>query len=221
MMTVLTRYLHEPMNALTHLVGVLASLGGLLILLVFTRHDLSRLVTMIIFGTSMLVLYTASSLLHGIKTSARKRFWLNRLDHAAIFVLIAGTYTPIAYHLFPSPWNWLILATVWTAVSVGVIYKITSRKIHGFFNVTIFVILSWGGAIPLLLAAFWLHLIPWPGMMWLVAGGVIYSLGFAIYYCHWPDPWPGTFGHHEIWHLFVLAGNFCHYIFILSTIALI
>lgn len=220
-MTMLRQYLHEPVNTLTHLLGAAASVAGLLVLVVLTWGDWPRLATMLVYGLSLIFLFTASSLMHGIKTNPRYHFWLNRLDHAAIFLLIAGTYTPIAYNLFPSPWNWLILVGVWTAVLVGVFYKTTSQQIHGFLNVSIYVILGWGAALPLFLATTMFNLIPWQGVLWLLAGGLIYSMGFIIYYRRWPDPWPDTFGHHEIWHLFVMGGCLCHYLFILMYVALV
>ena len=214
-MQTLENRLLEPINTLTHVVGIIASFIGLVILLPLTRHDPPKMWAMLIYGTSMILLYTSSSLLHGVKASDTVRFWLNRLDHIAIFLLIAGTYTPIAFTVFANPWRNGVLIVVWSVVLVGIGFKLFTRRIHGLLNTSIYVILGWGSALPLLFASQLFTIIPWQGFLFLLLGGLIYSVGFLIYYFHWPDPWPDTFGHHEIWHLFVLGGSLCHYLFIL------
>jgi hemolysin III len=131
--------------------------------------------------------------------------WLNRLDHMAIFLLIAGTYTPIVANLFPRHWRMPILAAVWLAALLGMSYKVLSQRIHGFFQVSIYLILGWGGAVPLGLALQLRPVLPLHGLGLLLLGGLIYSGGFLVYYLQRPDPWPRVFGHHEIWHyLFML-----------------
>jgi hemolysin III len=214
-MTRLHDFLHEPMNTLTHLIGAVASLAGTFLLGYMTWGQPGKFITMLIYGVSMTILYTSSTLLHGIKTDNAKRMWLNRLDHVAIFLLIAGTYTPIAYNLFPPRLRWPVLIIIWLAVIAGAFYKLFSPRIHGLFNASIYVVLGWGGAVPLLLSANLLTTIPSRGLILLLLGGLIYTVGFFIYYFHWPDPWPEFFGHHEIWHLFVMGGSLCHFLFIL------
>lgn len=214
-MAKLEQHFLEPMSMLTHLVGALASLIGMAILAWLTWHNWPKLITMLIYGGSMTALYTASTLFHGIKIPEAERMWLNRLDHMAIFLLIAGTYTPIVYALFPDPWRWLSLSLVWSVALLGMAYKLFSPKIHGFFNSSIYVFLSWGGAVPLFFAANTLTRLPWRGFTLLLLGGLVYSIGFIVYYWQRPNPWPGVFGHHELWHLFVMGGSLCHYLFIL------
>ncbi|MCL4869368.1 MAG: hemolysin III family protein [Anaerolineae bacterium] len=211
----LERLLHEPMSTLTHLLGAVGSVIGLVILLYFTWNEPGKLITILIYGLSMILLYCASTLFHGAKVSEKNRFWLNRLDHIAIFVLIAGTYTPIVYTLSTGPLRAWVLGGVWSITLVGIVYKLFSPTIHGLFNAGIYVLLGWGGAIPLLLLFDVLSLVPLAGWLWLLLGGVIYSVGFITYYYQRPDPWPGVFGHHEVWHLFVLGGSLCHFLFIL------
>jgi len=212
-MRLLNHYLLEPINTLTHLFGAIASILGLFVLLYATRHDPPRMISMLIYGMSMLLLYSFSALLHGVKTHAPNRMLLNRLDHLAIFLLIAGTYTPIAYNIFPSPWRGAVLVTVWVVAALGGAYKLRSARIHGFMNTSIYVLLGWGSALPLMFAANLLPLLPLDGILLLLLGGLIYTLGFVVYYLQWPDPWPAVFGHHEIWHLFVLGGSLCHFLF--------
>jgi hemolysin III len=217
-MTRLSYFLLEPISAVTHFVGAIASVVGLILLLTLTRQDPAKMLSMLVYGLSMVILFAVSTLLHGVKTTDKNRMWLNRLDHAAIFLVIAGTYTPIAFITFPDPWRWGALALVWLAVFVGGAYKMRSPRIHGFLNTSVYVIFGWGSAVPFVFAANLLPLIPTSGLLLLLLGGFIYTVGFFIYYSRRPDPWPGVFGHHELWHLFVLAGSLCHFFFILLHI---
>ena len=214
-MTKLNNYFLEPISTLTHLIGAVASLAMTIYLGYLTWGQPGKFISLFIYGTSMIVLYTSSSLLHGIKIDGESRMWLNRLDHIAIFLLIAGTYTPIAYNLFPAKASWSALSLIWLAVIAGALYKLFSPRIHGFVNASIYVVLSWGSAVPLLLSTNLLAIIPLNGLALLLFGGLIYTVGFFVYYFRWPDPWPDFFGHHEIWHLFVMGGSLCHFLFIL------
>jgi len=214
----LEQLFREPLSALLHLVGGVVALPGLLLLLVISPHDLGRVVSLLVYGGSLVTLYGASTLLHGLKVSPRLHQWLNRLDHMAIFLLIAGTYTPIVYNLFPRRWRWPVLVAVWSIAFVGMAYKLMSVRIHGFLNVSVYLVLGWG-AVPLVLALRLLPTLSPSGLGLLLLGGLIYSAGFVIYYLERPDPWPNVFGHHEIWHLFVLGGSLCHYLFMLLFVA--
>ncbi|MCI0581165.1 MAG: hemolysin III family protein [Chloroflexi bacterium] len=209
------RHLLQPISALTHLVGALASLAGLLLLAVLTWGQPAKLLSLIIYGVSMVALYTASALFHGARLPAGRRMWLNRLDHVAIFLLIAGTYTPIVYHFYPPVWRGLTLVIVWLVAAGGMFYKLFSTRIHGFLHRSIYPIVGWAGAVPAVLAHAVRPLLPPGGLALLALGGLIYTVGFVIYYRQRPDPWPDVFGHHEIWHLFVLAGSLCHFLFML------
>lgn len=217
-MTTLNRYLLEPMSTLTHLVGAIAAFVALVALLFLTRHDLPKMLSMLIYGGSMVFLYATSTLFHGIKLPEKNRMWLNRLDHMAIFVVIAGTYTPVAYNLFVGRWRWGVLITVWSAAVFGVLYKLFSPRIHTVFNRFIYIVIGWGTAVPLFFASHVRAVIPPGGFVLLLLGGLVYSIGFVIYYLKRPDPWPNVFGHHEIWHLFVMGGTLCHFLFILRYV---
>ncbi len=217
-MTTLNRYFLEPINTITHLIATIASFIGLIILLILTVHDLPKMVSMLIYGLSMIVLYSASTLLHGVRCSHRLHMWFNRFDHMAIFLLIAGTYTPIAFNIFTGWWRWGTLGVIWTAAFIGMIYKLLSIRIHGLLNTSIYLVMSWGVALPALLFTNLLSIVPLWGLLLIGLGGLIYTIGFIIYYTRRPNPWPDVFGHHEIWHLFVMGGSFCHFLFILFFI---
>ena len=207
------------MNALTHLVGALGAAIGWALLVIVVWGDAARLVTLSVYGASMVLLYVTSTIFHGVKLPPRRRFWLNRADHVAIFVVIAGTYTPIVYHLFPQAWRWPVLAIIWGVALLGAAYKLFSRRIHGLFNASIYPLLSWAGVVPGLLAYRARPLVPTEGIWLLFGGGLIYMVGFVIYYRQRPDPWPRILGHHEIWHLCVMGGSLAHFLFMLFYVA--
>lgn len=212
------RRLLEPMSALTHFAGAIAAALGTLLLIWLTRQDTHKMISLAVYGISMIALYTASTLFHGIKLPEGRRMWLNRLDHVAIFVVIAGTYTPIIYNLFPDDFRWLALAAIWLVALGGMSYKLFSPRIHGFINASIYPLMAWGGVVPVILLSQIKPIIPAGGVVLLMLGGLIYMAGFVIYYWRRPDPWPNIFGHHEIWHLFVIGGSFFHYLFMLVYI---
>jgi hemolysin III len=214
----LNRYLYEPISSLTHIAGAIAAASGSIMLIILTWGEAVKMLSLGIFGVSMVTLYTVSALFHGIKLPEKKRMWLNRLDHGAIFLLIAGTYTPIVAVLYPSGWRMGTMIVIWLSVLVGILYKLFSKRIHGFLNASIYPVVSWAGVVPVLFFA-QIKAVFSGGGIWLVAlGGMIYMAGFFIYLFKKPDPWPDLFGHHEIWHLFVLGGTLCHYLFMVLYI---
>ncbi|MDT8306599.1 MAG: hemolysin III family protein [Anaerolineae bacterium] len=205
----------EPVNTVTHLLATVLALPGVVWLLALTSGEPAKMVSLLVYGLSLIVLFGASTLLHGLKVAERWRVWLNRFDHMAIFLVIAGTYTPIVANLFPPRSRAPVLVAVWLIAGIGMLFKLVSARIHGFFNVSIYMILGWGGAVPLSLALQIVPVIGRSGLILLLLGGLIYSAGFVIYYLERPNPWPGWLGHHEIWHLFVIGGSLCHYLFML------
>ncbi len=218
-MTRLNQIFYEPINTITHLIGALGALVGLIILLNRARGMPAMVITFSIYGLAQLLLYLASCLLHGVKASHRWHFFLNRIDHMAIFSMIAGVYTPILYHLLPDPWRWYLLVFVWLFAFIGMGFKLLNRHIHGFYNASIYLLMSWGTAVPIIIFFDVNTLFSQQGLWLVLGGGIIYSLGFVIYFFEKPDPFPGILGHHEIWHLFVMGGSFLHFLFILTEVA--
>lgn len=210
--------LNEPLSALTHGAACLLAVLGTAILVALTRHETGKMLSLLVYGVSLAGLFAASSLFHGLRVGNGARRWLHRADHMAIFILIAGSYTPVVYNFVRQPERWAILLAVWAVALLGVMYKLFSARIEGFFNVIIYVLLAWGGAIPLVVFLQPSALLSGPGQALLLVGGLIYSGGFIIYYRKQPDPWPRVFGHHEIWHLCVIGGSLCHYFFMLTDV---
>lgn len=217
-MTQLEKVFLEPINTITHLIAALAATVGLFWLIALTADEPAKMVSLIVYGVCQIFLFISSSLLHGVRTTPKWNFFFNRLDHAAIFFMIAGVYTPIAFNLLPPPWREGTLAVVWSTVVIGAVFKFYNQRIHGFFNAIIYVLMSWGVVLPLILFLDIQTIFTQQGLRLLIIGGVIYTAGFFIYYLEWPNPWPKWLEHHEIWHLFVMAASFAHFLFMLQEV---
>jgi hemolysin III len=201
----------EFANALTHAFGWLASVAGLVIAVVQSaRHGDAWVVTSVaIYGVTLVLLYATSTLYHSLR-SARWKFVLRKLDHAAIFLLIAGTYTPFVLVSLRGPWGWSLFGIVWGVALAGVVFKLRFAGRFEIWSSAIYVVLGWLmliAAKPLLVA------LPFSGLVLLGAGGVCYTAGVAFYL------WRQLPFHHAIWHLFVLAGSACHYFAVLYSVS--
>jgi hemolysin III len=199
-------YLDEILNSITHGIGVLLSIAGLVLLLVFAATtgygDAWKFVSFSIYGASLIVLFTASTLYHGIQNKRIKKF-LNIFDHAAIFVLIAGTYTPFTLVSLRGPWGWSIFGVVWGLAIAGVVFKLffyTDRL--RMLSAVIYLMMGW---IILVAIRPLIQEVPVGGLYWLLAGALFYSLGIVFYIRR-----KNRFNH-VIWHLFVLAGAISHF----------
>ena len=191
------------MSQLTHGVGAGLGVAGLVLLVTAAwRHgDAWHVVSSAIFGAALVLLYTASTLYHSFE-SALTRQRLQKLDHAAIFLLIAGTYTPFVLVTLRGPWGWSLFGVIWGLAIVGVVLKCWFAGRFRGVSTSVYLVMGWLVLIAIkpLVAA-----LPAGGMKLLVAGGLCYTGGVAFY--HWRRlPY-----HHAIWHLFVLAGSACHW----------
>lgn len=197
----------EPFSGFSHLAGALLGVVGLIWLIVLTADDPARMTSMIIYGVSLILLYSASAALHLIHASPRLFKWLLRFDHAAIYALIAGTYTPLCYNLLTGTWRWGMLGTIWGLAVVGIVYKLLFLRESGHLSTLLYVGMGWMAvaAIPQ-----WLHTLSAGAWALIIAGGVLYSVGAVIFMVRRPNFHP-QFGFHEIWHLFVLGGSICHF----------
>jgi hemolysin III len=201
----------EPVNTWTHFLTFIAGIAGLIALVVLSRGDRAKVVTMSIYGVSLIALYGASSLYHWIKTTPGKEKWLRKLDHAAIYFLIAGSYTPVLYYGLPRTWRWTMLTVIWVLAILGIgftfwrVFK--SRRLSAIF----YLLLGWIAVIPF--PQLIRHL-PTAAIILMVAGGIAYSVGAIIYATKCLNFFPGRFGFHEIFHLFISAGSVLHFIMI-------
>lgn len=204
--------LREPVSGLTHLLGSILSIPGLIILVYYASKQATvwHVVSFSIFGASLILLYTSSFLYHALPVSERGIRILRKIDHMMIYVLIAGTYTPVCLIPLRGPWGWSLLGSVWGIALSGIIMTAVWLDAPRWLTTLIYTIMGWIVAIaffPLIKA------IPASGITWLIAGGVVYSLGAIIYGTKWPNLTNRWFGFHEIFHVFVLVGSSAHYWF--------
>ena len=202
----------ELANSLSHAAGfLLAVFVGLPVLIVTARHrhDGWQLVGGIVFGVSLALLYGASTLYHLLPLGRAKRF-CRHLDHAAIYVLIAGTYTPFALGALRGPWGWSLLVTVWTIAALGVLLKLRIGFRFPRLSTVLYLAMGW---LVLVVLRPLVAQIGMGGFWWLFAGGMAYSLGIVFYV------WERLRYSHLYWHGFVLAGSAFHFIAVVNYAA--
>lgn len=205
----------EPVNGFTHLAGAFLAAFGLILLVGLTRDDAARMISVVVYGVSMILLYLASAVYHLANGSERLILWLRRLDHAAIYLLIAGTYTPFCYNVLDGNLRWLMLILVWGLAVVGVCYKLLFLRDGSYLSLIFYVAMGWVGIIALPEA---LRLLPISVIVLILSGGAMYMIGAVIFGLEKPNFHP-HFGHHEIWHLLVLGGSAFHFVAVLRCIA--
>ncbi|MFT3830551.1 MAG: hemolysin III family protein [Opitutaceae bacterium] len=195
----------EIANSVTHGLGVVFAIAALVVLVVgaVRSGDPWRVVSFSFYGASLISLYLASTLYHAVP-GARAKQWLKRCDHAAIFALIAGTYTPIMLVTLRGPTGWTMAGIIWSVMVAGIAMKFLF--IDRFQRLLLVVYVAMGWAAIFVLHALWQRL-PGAALGWLVAGGATYTLGVAFYV------WKRLRYGHAIWHLFVLGGSVCHFVF--------
>lgn len=213
-----TLRLREPVSGLTHLVGALLSGAGLVALLVVSHgQGFRRGAALAVFGIALVLLFGASAAYHLLPLSPTGTLALRRADHIMIYVLIAGTYTPLCLIPLWGPWGWSLLGAIWALAVAGIVMATLWLNAPRWLTTALYVIMGWLVAIAVVPL---LSTVPIRGLEWLLAGGLFYTVGAVIYATRRPDPVPGVFGFHEIWHLFVLAGGLSHFWAVYRYIAL-
>lgn len=205
----------DPVGGLMHVASALAAALGVFILWQSSPPEGLARPAVLIYGCSLVLLFAASSAYHLIKTTPYRESLLRRLDHVAIFLLIAGTYTPICVIVFTGVWRSAILTAVWSIAAVGILFKLVFIKAPIWLSVGIYVLMGWLGVVGV---AQLVQAVPLAGLSWLLGGGLLYTSGAVIYGTRRPNFFPGVFGFHELWHLFVTAASAAHYVFILGYV---
>ena len=199
----------ELTSALTHLGGAVFGVVGTFLLLSNSSNRMTA-IAFLIFGLSMILLYSASTIYHFIDKSKEKaKLVMRKLDHIMIFVLIAGTYTPVCMLVLNNISGYRLLALVWTITLLGVFMKIFWIKAPNWVSSVLYISMGWLAVLVLSPLA---QSMPKEGMFWLVLGGIFYTIGGTIYGIKKPNFNNNYFGFHELFHLFVLAGTFCHFV---------
>jgi len=199
-------YAGERFNSISHLVGAVAALAGAVVLVVYAsmQGDPWKIVSFSIYGTTLFMLYLFSVLYHSLNGEVKKFF--RRLDHLAIYLLIAGTYTPFTLVTLNGIWGWWIFGAVWGLALLGMLLEFVPQK-RRILPVIIYLVMGW---ICLVALKPLLQALPMVGFWWLLAGGLFYTVGIIFYALD------TKLKHsHGIWHLFVLAGSACHYFTVL------
>lgn len=204
-------YHGERFNGITHLAGAALALTGAVVLVVLAslKGDPWRIVSFSIYGASLFGLYLVSTLYHS--TRGPTKDVLRKLDHCAIYLLIAGTYTPFTLVTLNGPWGWSLFGVVWGLAALGIVQEFWLAKGARVISLVIYLLMGWVALVALgpIIAA-----LGWGGFAWVAAGGAVYTLGIVFYlyderFTHW----------HGIWHLFVLAGSAVHYAAIVLYVA--
>ena len=197
----------EIANSVSHGIGLLAALAAapVLVLAAVQRGGAAGIVGASVFGATMVLLYLASTFYHALPGKRAKRVF-RILDHGAIHLLIAGTYTPFTLGVLRGTWGWTLFGLVWSLAVVGVVLKAVGGVRHRVLSTGLYLAMGW----LVLIAArpLWLRVPPW-GLFWLLAGGIAYTAGVAFFAAR------QVRYSHFVWHLFVLAGTACHFIAVL------
>ncbi len=202
----------EWANSVTHGLGALLSIAAVVILVVASRlyGDAWRIVSSSIFGASLVILYSSSTIYHWVSEPHLKRGF-RVLDHASIYILIAGSYTPFTLVNMRGGWGWSLFGVIWGLAIIGVVLKIHFVERYEMLSTIIYLAMGWLMVIaiePLMDA------VPLGGLLWLVGGGVCYTLGVVFFI------WERLLYSHAIWHLFVLGGSICHFFAVLYYVVL-
>ncbi len=193
----------ETASAITHGLGIIVAIIGLVAMILVSIGDAMKVVSASIFGATLVILYSASFVYHLVRSPKAKRIF-QAVDHAAIYLLIAGTYTPVTLVTLRGGWGWSIFGVVWGLALIGVTLKALMRgNREHWLSTALYVLMGW---IVIVAIRPLLANMPWPGIAWLVAGGICYTGGVAFFV------WEKLRFHHAAWHLCVLAGSICHVI---------
>lgn len=202
--------LKDPVSALTHFVGAVLSVVGLVFLIIkATEQSIWHLISLTTFGVSLVLLYTASTVYHSVRASKKWEKILRKIDHMMIFVLIAGSYTPICLLALRGPLGWSLFASIWGLTILGIVMKAVWISAPRWLSTLIYLVMGW--LIVVAIVPF-TRAVSVAGLGLLMGSGFFYSTGAIIYGVKWPN-FKG-FGFHELFHLFVLGGSICHFVLV-------
>ena len=201
----------RPWSAITHGVGAVLGVLAAVVLVVGAARlgDVWKIVSFAIYGLSMTALYTASTLYHCVNATVAGRVALRKLDHASIYFLIAGSYTPVCLVALRGAWGWSLFGIIWALAIAGLVMSLTWINCPRVVTSTIYIAMGW-------LAVFAIYplwqVLGFRGVAWLLAGGILYTVGGVLYALKWPGRDNPRFGCHEVFHVFILLGSIAHFI---------
>ena len=207
----------EPISSLTHLVGAFLSAIGLILLIKYSLDttNVYNAIILAVFGISSILLYSASSTYHKSTSSKKVIKVLRRVDHSMIYVLIAGTYTPICLIALKGTIGTILFLVIWILALIGIVLKIVWFDAPRWLSTGFYILMGWISIIAIVPI---IKAISLGGFMWLLAGGLFYTIGGVIYATKRPKINLKLFGFHEIFHIFIMLGSLCHYILMFKYI---
>ena len=194
----------------------MAGLAGLILLLIKARGHIDLAIVSLVYGLAMTGLFTFSALYHATKKVENATNIWRKLDHIAIFFMIAGSYTPLCYIYLSGAWRWSMILVSWGFVIAGIVLKVFFIKAPRVLSPILYLLMGWLAVIPL--RELWVNM-PRASFFLIVAGGIAYSVGAIIYALKRPNPAPGVFGFHDIFHIMILAGAVLHYLPVYMAVA--
>jgi len=207
----------NPASGLIHFFSAVLALVGLVLMVVASSGQVLKQISVAVYGLCLVTLFSASATYHLVNPSEAALRRLRKFDHSAIYVLIAGTYTPICINFFTGFLRWGFLSVIWGIALAGVIVKLFVINAPRWVTAGVYLVMGW-------MAVFvikpMLANMPAGALWWMLAGGLVYSVGAIIYITKKMDFFPNVFGFHEIWHIFVSLAALCHFIMIYQYIAL-
>ncbi|MEX0843706.1 MAG: hemolysin III family protein [Balneolaceae bacterium] len=199
----------EHFNAYSHYLGAIIAIVWLVFLMIEASEDSTgRRISLLIYGLSVIFMFMSSAVYHSLNVQNKTEELFRMFDHILIYVLIAGSYTPMCVILLEDGWQLGMLLGIWLFALGGILKKIFWLNAPRWFSTLIYLLMGWVSVI--ILPMIW-NLMPHLFVYWIAIGGFFYTAGAVIYAINKPNPIPGKFGSHEIWHLFVMGGAFSHY----------
>ncbi|MHA1418584.1 MAG: PAQR family membrane homeostasis protein TrhA [Candidatus Heimdallarchaeaceae archaeon] len=201
----------EYFSAYSHTVTFFVAIIGVIFLLLKTISSLENLFVIVIYCFVLCFLFAASALYHTFKKEEKEETFWRKMDHIAIFYMIAGTYTPLVYIYLEAPWKWIIIGLQWAFVLLGTILKVFTVKLPSWTDAIIYLIMGW--MIIIQIGQLFI-LLPLSSFIVLFIGGMSYTIGAVFFALNKQKPFPGVFVFHDIFHVFIIIGAACHYFII-------
>ncbi|MEJ5298945.1 MAG: hemolysin III family protein [Armatimonadota bacterium] len=210
------RWIREPFSGLSHFAGLGLSVAALAVLAVLAAGSAWSVTGVAIYGSSLILLYLASTLYHSLRVPPHWERRLQQFDHIGIYLLIAGTYAPVCLTVLRGGWGWSLLGIEYALAATGIGITLLWKDAPAWVRMVLYILMGWLAVIAIApLAAS----LPPAAFAWLVAGGVVYSVGALIFALDRPHLWPGRFSAHDLWHVFVLGGSICHFVVVLQSVS--
>ena len=207
--------MQNPVRGFLHGSAALASVAGLVVMIVQTVNDRPRMLSMIVFGVSLIALYTTSALYHSIAWNERWKTRMQRVDHSMILLLVAGSFTPFAWNLLEGGWRVATLIVMWSAFALGTLERVLLYRARVWLPVTFATTMGWFAVVALPMMA---DRVGWLAIGLVIAGGIAYTIGMVAFATKRPKLFPRVFSYHEVFHVLVVTGSLFHFIVVLRYI---